>query len=219
MNKSTEQPTKETPLPFQPEMVQATLADRKDQTRRLKGLHEVNKEPDGWLVTPTMAGDTWAFIKGGTILRIKCPYGQVGDRLWVRETAWYPPPITDRMLRDGADTWPKVFYSADGRNFDDLKEWGWKQKPSIFMPRWASRITLEITDVRVQRVQEISNNDAWAEGTDGVLTQRIPNCVEEVDYIEPYHQLWNSINAKRGYGWDKNPWVWAISYKKLEVKN
>ena len=125
-------------------------------------------------------------------------------------------------MRNGADTWPRpigpqeqrVDYAADDIDRAGMRQWGWELRPSIFMPRWASRITLEITEVRVQRVQEIGDEDAQAEG-----------CAMGYDGPYSFHQgfnfrggfmaLWDSINAKRGFGWDANPWVWAISFKKV----
>ncbi|KKM60010.1 hypothetical protein LCGC14_1546180 [marine sediment metagenome] len=127
----------------------------------------------------------------------KCPYGQVGDRLWVRETTWRGQlgvkPIYDADLTDSqrADLW------------DD----GWRKHPSIFLPRRASRITLEITEVRVERVQDISETDCEREGTPMVAPR--PSGVDRNDF----HVLWDSLNAKRGYGWEVNPWVWVISFK------
>lgn len=103
----------------------------------------------------------------GAHYAIHFPYGKPGDTLWVRESGWEPKTATVRELREGADTWPDYAYDADeltSSDADDFRRWGWKRRPSIHMPRWASRITLEIVDVRVQRLQEIGEDDARAEG-------------------------------------------------------
>ena len=119
-----------------------------------------------------------------------CPYGQVGSRLWVQAT-WHQDT--------GLSSDKTIHYKAD--NFSDSYSW----KPSIFMPRWASRITLEITGVRVERVQEIITKEAIAEGFVAGLRE------SETD---AFHNFWDSLNAKRGNGWEANPWVWAIEFVK-----
>ncbi len=230
---------KERPILFSTDMVKAILEGRKTQTRRvvkpqphkscvgygasMSPLHWIEKLPvDMTALYPNSKPTT---INGDSI---KCPYGQVGDRLWVRETWLESPNITDKLLREGADTWAECYYVAaeTPQQIEQLKEWGWKVKPSIFMPRWASRITLEITDIRVQRVQDISQQDAIAEGVifmGGMADNwdEAPWCAslknqEPMKYPSAaYGRLWDSINAKRGYGWDKNPWVWAISFKRV----
>jgi len=128
----------------------------------------------------------------------KCPYGYEGDRLWVRET--FAEPFGKGM---------GVIYRADyGEN---LHTW----KPSIFMPRWASRITLEVTAVRVERLQEISGKDAQQEG----FPWHGIGATLQFGYRPPltwFSDLWDSLNAKRGYGWSNNPWVWCISFRKIE---
>ena len=133
----------------------------------------------------------------------KCRYGQVGDRLWVRET-WF---------HNGCPHCP-VRYKATEPNAELIMVYGefGKWKPSIFMPRWASRITLEITKVRVERVQEISNKDAEAEG---VESYSVDNWQTE-EFRGPFAELWDSLNAKRGYGWEVNPWVWVISLRLIK---
>ena len=122
----------------------------------------------------------------------KSPYGIPGDRLWVRET-W-----------TGADDPAHkhaVHYRADG-------ERACRWRPSILMPRWASRITLEVTGIRIERLCDITERDALAEGCvgDGHVT---------VDARAAFKLLWGSLNAKRGYGWDANPWVWVIHFKRI----
>jgi hypothetical protein len=156
----------------------------------------------------------------------KCPYGVPGDRLWVRET-W--AILALRVSIDQAG----ISYRADGELSPDVvcyprflpKEkrlqadrWfakGRKWHPSIFMPRWASRILLEITDIRAERLQDISIDDCIAEGVPqfsfarGILSESPP------DPRWKFIELWDSINAKRGYPWEDNPWVWVIEFKMI----
>lgn len=120
-----------------------------------------------------------------------CPYGQPDDRLWMKETfAWE------------SATCP--VFAADQTDLTTVERW----TPSIFMPRKLSRITLEIVEVRVQRVQDISEKDAEAEGIQFIHKDWRKNPVGI------YAVLWDAINDKRGYGWEKNPWVWAITFKR-----
>ena len=121
------------------------------------------------------------------------PY-RPGDRLWVRESI-------DRMSEQGD---AEIGYMADWPG-DDPRGLGWR--PSIHMPRWASRITLIVTEVRVQRLQAISRGDAMAEGCP------FSNMADGPDPRDWYRDLWNDLNAKRGYGWDTNPWVVAVSFQ------
>ena len=118
-----------------------------------------------------------------------------------------------------------IKYAADGeeRYFPDLSmptEWTMPKAAAkntvtaMFMPRWASRITLEITDVRVQRVQAISVEDCIAEGMSTTLREH-EACT---DLVDQYHYLWDGLNAKRGFGWDANPWVWAISFRRVSCE-
>ena len=155
---------REHPIIFSGEMVRAILAERKAQTRRV-----IKPQPKG----P-------CFIGQG-------PYGQLGDRLWVKET-----------FAGKKD----VVYKAT--NKDNIR-YSWKS--SIFMPRWASRITLEITDVRVERLQDITLDDIHAEGS---------LIADEQGAAGWYMDLWDFLNAKRGFGWETNPFVWVISFKRIE---
>ena len=185
----------------------------KTQTRRTNRLDRVNWHPDGY--TMDLQGDIAAFrykLTGADVL-IRCPYGQVGDRLWVRET-------------HNLDLWDErnvIQYKADWLEWLDTKPKDFepspiKWRPSIFMPRWASRITLEITEVRVERVQEITGEDAGKEGIgwDDKAIRSIPQDELETYLVYHFSFLWDSLNAKRGYGWEANPWVWVISFKVVE---
>lgn len=177
---------RERPILFSGPMVRAILAGTKTQTRRV-----VKVEPGKLDVGENPA----------------CPYGVPGgSRLWVRET-WYD----DNATRD-AEPIPTshddfIHYRADGEAHDQFEELDGflRWRPSIFMPRWASRITLEVTEVRVERLQEITEADAWAEGI----------AAHVVRPIHDYAALWDSLNAKRGFGWDTNPWVWVVSFRRL----
>src|SRR5205085_1532348 len=103
-----------------------------------------------------------------------CPYGQAGDRLWVRENGWERPERTPKLMREGADTWEPFYYDADGISWQeaaDFKAWGFKRRPSIHMPRAACRILLEVASVRVEPLLEISEQDALAEGITSVRSQ------------------------------------------------
>lgn len=203
----------EHPILFSGPMVRAILEGRKTQTRRVAELSDNVRVCDG-IAKGFLPGVPNGFV-------ITCPYGKTGDRLWVRET-----------LKRGGFL-GTITYAAtphiqctDPNAPDNLDGWSlWRFKgtslPSIFMPRWASRITLEITKVRVERVQEISHQDALAEGCPG------HDWVESSPYIagphtdagelpaEEYRHLWDSINAKRGFGWEKNPWVWIVEFRRI----
>lgn len=223
--------TNEKPILFNGEMVRAILSGRKTQTRRI-----VKPQPPGYIdelhgndlrgrapyriehyETGCILGS--GFEDDDNVL-YRCPFGVPGDRLWVRESfrftcdeksfscVAYEADGTARQMLclDGGDGDPiGVGKACRPAIFESLK---WR--PSIHMPRWASRITLKVTDVRVQRVQDISEEDAIAEGCQcaGVpasLTNR-----------GAFAKLWDSINAKDGNGWAANPWVWAVTFKRAK---
>jgi len=136
-----------------------------------------------------------------------CPYGQVGDRLWVKET-WATEQRLNHLKPSeiGNASEVPLWYKFDTNpvyertNYlEDLVTRG-KWRSSRFMPRWASRITLEITEVRVERINDISEEDTRAEGF--VSTSM-------------FHETWDFLNAKRSYGWEVNPWVWVISFRRI----
>lgn len=150
---------------------------------------------------------------------MKCPYGQPGDRLWVRET-WAP---ADKILfGSDLDECEAVAYKADGSILDpngqhfnafgiDFSKIRWK--PSIHMRRDYSRILLEITDIRVERLQEISEQDAIAEGIEISPVWKGPGDVYPSDPVKDFCTLWESIHGPES--WDANPWVWVVSFKKI----
>lgn len=206
-------------------MVQAILNDRKSMTRRII-KPQPSPEPNrieyysipGWGWMPTSKSGKIGIFNP---VSYKCPYGKVGDRLWVRET-WAiigTFPLIIRYKANGDD----YFFSKHPKSIQQFKH-GSSWRPSIFMPRWVSRITLEITDIRVERVQDIKPEDCEEEGIWGEtkaspvrgLPYEIYHCqgFTYTQPIEAFQELWDSINEKRGYGWDINPWVWVINFKK-----
>ncbi len=206
------------PILFSGPMVKAILEGRKTQTRRVlrkqPPAHWVYKGDDGGNpYLPRESGHYW--MDGYACWRPKlCPYGQVGDRLWVRETFRVNVAVVGPTLVDVA---PCIQYVADW-HVDTTKRWpedkpynNWRQPkvPSIHMPRNLSRITLEITGVKVERIQDISQGDSYAELGKSILapTRALGGILGE------FRDLWDSINAKRGYGWDVNPWDWALAFK------
>jgi len=219
---------KERPIIMGAESVRAILEGRKTQTRRV-----IKPQPS---VTYHWSGD--AYEEGGMVKAVlsskptihfdympKCRW-QVGDLLWVRETfvdeGSFFGTLNIRTVKDPEGIESEIIYRADDNDFVWTKDDGtidfdkkkrrcashWKSP--IFMPRWASRITLEITDIRVERVQDITENDARAEGMTSPL--RYIGALRDA-----YIKTWNSLNAKRGYPWESNPWVWVVSFK--VVKN
>lgn len=186
---------KEYPILFNTEMVKAILDGRKTQTRRI-----IKPQPTasgGFLANVI---PLWLYPQ--EYINKYCHY-RIGDRLWVRETFDTALNIIKRE--------DDVFYKADYNDTMPKGIYNWK--PSIFMPRWASRINLEITDIRVQRIQDITEEDAIAEG----ITKIQCDCGDCIDstIIGAYQDLWNSINSKQGYGWDINPCVWIINFIRI----
>lgn len=179
----------EHPILFSTEMVRAILDGRKTMTRRIIKRGVVGR---------MMSGDQilWPYIydKQGKSVAVPCPYGQPGDLLWVRE-AWKLSPRGNAL------------YRADPALGPDSYEKGWR--PSIHMPRWASRINLEVTGVRVERVQDISEDDAIAEGM-----EIVPVGTATWTNRQSFSILWDKINAKRSHSWDSNPWVWVVEFKR-----
>lgn len=234
-------------------MVKAILEGRKTQTRRVIKIKGVDIHDRKWIQAKYYdRGDCW-FINDGisSTWSAKCPYGQVGSKLWVRE-AWRVGAWDEEDGRIAVDyradgycrlDWLDVT-GGDGDEFNDLwiqscedavragldvnaeGRYSWDKgqspcrwRPSIFMPRWASRILLEITEVRVQRVQEISEEDAKAEGIKEYSNHTFgldapAACMGPIP-VMAYMRLWDSINAKRGYPWSSNPWCWCLTFKRV----
>lgn len=257
---------KERPVLFSAPMVNAILAGAKTQTRRImkvqpptikhtllniiKSVYGLKNWqgarfwsiPDGVQTDGQIFSDSEAF---------KCPYGEVGDRLWVRE-AWAAMSrydgVAPRKICCGAEQ--AVWYRAtDHKECDHYLtgQYRGKWRPSIFMPRWASRITLQIDKIRVERINDISEVDAIAEGVESY--DKTPNMSGYRNYLwhgavgrditqkqsdawdwqysnydatsdrparDSFSSLWEMINADRGYGWDKNPWVWVYDFSVVQ---
>jgi hypothetical protein len=231
---------KERPILFSGEMVRAILELIKSMTRRTKGLKDINIDSDMWELLACTGPGQFVFKRKGTdtFRTFKCPYGQVGDRLWVKETFGIGSGIEPCKPMPGH----KIYYRSTGAAKDGTLAQeegiakGWpvsKWRPSIFMPRWASRITLEIVSVRVERLQDITEEDAKAEGCTparwfvpaGKPEGESRNLAavgsvwnetwEALCYRNAYATLWEKINGAGS--WDANPWVWVIEFKKVEV--
>ena len=204
---------KERPILFSAPMVRAILEGRKSVTRRpVKGLKTDNPVVDAFDDSP-LIGACWDI--GGPVIR--SPYGLPGDRLWVRE-AWQADDQVNSVAPRDLSHGEPIRYPADW----DFRQSGCamikpgKIRPSIHMPRWASRILLEITDVRVERLQDISGDQAEAEGVDADMCRQFLDtspsrhqCKEAV--IHGFAGLWQST----GGDWDANPWVWVVEFKRV----
>jgi hypothetical protein len=197
--------------------------------------NSVQQVKDGsWIFWSTSQVPTnSSYEKGG----FTCPYGQVGDRLWVRETFvleyWEDEPKApadrpmfhykpaDPMNEYDSEHWkiphykatdpaPDLYYGDIDENDDGEPKCKWR--PSIFMPRWASRITLEISDVWCERLKDITEADACAEGVDNLhlIFKNGPS------YRDTYADLWDRLNKKRGAGWETNPYVWVVEFKRVQ---
>lgn len=225
---------KEKPIIFSGPMVRAILDGRKSQTRRI-----IN--PDTW--NPASSEFSGRFRLGaysdkvglqayfehidtGNWFGTKCPYDQPGGRIWVKENFAVQPELwaESHLLQP-------IHYLADSdpREIED-----YAVKSSRFMPRWASRITLEITGIRVERLQDISEQDAIAEGIECRNVIVGSNCDSGYQYevwedryfydgcqdeilessTDAYESLWNKLNGPGS--WDKNPWVWVIEFRRIE---
>ena len=214
---------KEGPILMCAEMVRAVLRtdSPKTQTRRI-----LNPQPwQPWLNSVQQ----WLWNKNGNqhpfhphlkdSLNHVCPYGKPGDRLWVRET-WFDIRAYERATGLNLGIPFDYQYRADFELHKSKTKW----RPSIYMPRKASRITLEITDVRVERVQDITAEDCIAEGIDFQKHKCGCEACSRTSVICPatssslilaYAGLWDSLNAKRGFGWTINPFCWRIEFRRL----
>ncbi len=227
---------RERPILFSGEMMRAILDGRKTQTRRVvkpqptgepgslqdwaRGLAPYTNNPTP---TPSQIAAKTDQLRGrifpfrnerGSLTSPACPFGKPSDRLWVRET-WSAPDACE--CPETCHVPSHVYYDADQSGYENARFN--RRRASIHMPRWASRITLEVTEVRVERLASISREDAMAEGIDeyghDLKTERERDERRNRTAIENYRVLWDSLNTKRGYGWDVNPWVWAITFKRV----
>lgn len=214
-----DQIVKERPILFSGDMVRAILADRKTQTRRVVKLPDMRFEYIRQNDDFVPAGEAWLCEWDGDEhngmelhqATLRSPYGVPGDRLWVRECFRYQDFDCDEGVWYARMRYRADDFETPSRTFMPKGEdtpIGWK--PSIHMPRWASRITLEVTGVRVERVQEMDPRDAYAEGfrfeKDGIVV---------ISAEAKFRYLWDKLNNKRGFGWDKNPWVWVIEFRRI----
>lgn len=204
---------KERPILFSGPMVRAILSGQKTVTRRAM-KHQPCRKP---VMVPNGGANFWSnplYIQGAMMgsQNHSCPYGQPGDLLWVRE-AWAQVNVAQAP----GESW--VVY----RECDNRTDYGGPWKPSIHMRRRDSRILLEVTDVRVEQLQDITEDQAEAEGIEGC----IPSCPGPYDehgdpecdcmnltYEQSFQALWKSINGRKS--WDANPWVWVVEFKRIE---
>lgn len=197
---------KDRPILFSGPMVQALLDGRKTQTRRIvKWPDWVTETGKLKLALQRPATGLAYYVDGHPVKRFACPYGIPGDRMWVREAHCIGipglpngmgiVPIKSEAIKPGM----KVVYKEGSNYGGDPPPW----RPSIHMPRWACRTVLEITEIRVQRLQEITPDDARAEG-----------CDDEMCAKGAFEELWKSINGAGS--WAANPWVWCVSFKKVQ---
>jgi hypothetical protein len=213
------------------ESVAAILAGRKTQTRRVvtrsNAILDGHKRPtaehwgqldlgSAWVDEgPSPAGNAGPYLKAncarpdcdGAVHRLY-PQWSVEQKLWVRESFSYREYASDRI----ESLEPAVWFWADGN--PNAHNWT-KPKPSIHMPKRASRVLLEIVDVRVERLQGISPRDAFAEGLRCSCTKP-EACPASAELVPKFHTLWDSINAKRGFEWAVDPWIWVVTFKLLE---
>lgn len=190
---STHCTDKERPILFSADMVNAILSGRKTQTRQVMKPQPPHHE---WNAFKSSRCQT--LIDG---VYFNCPYGKVGDRLWVRETF--------STMGDADRHALPIFYRADG----DQGHGCWT--PSIHMPRWASRIALEITGVRVERLNQITPHDCIAEGIDvGDFADIQHDCANGISVVDRFIELWQAINGADS--WQANPWVWVIEFERVQ---
>lgn len=215
---------KDRPILFSGPMVKVILEGRKTQTRRLV-------KPN-YLACLTGDCPHQRQAECNADLALACTYGEPGDRLWVRESCWlkatdvvvgYRPESGERTevefcgergvsLEEGEP--PHVWYAADGP-LPEMPEWTmcrWERRNSIHMPRWACRLELEVTAIRVERLHDISEEDAKAEGVPPMLGSPEPVAPA---YRDGFRQLLDALNGNRA-PWASSPWVWVVSFRKLE---
>jgi len=196
------------PILFSPELVVAICKGQKTQTRRV-----VKKQPTYgvWSHGCDYSGSLSPFMEmhsngGCTCNPINSPYGYSGDLMWVRERFRYEH---QDHCKGGNCGLPECiyYYAHMDREIANTLKWS----PSIHMPKWASRIWLEITNLTIQRVQEITEQEAIREGM-----VNVPVGTATYSNRQSFQVLWDKINKKRGYSWESNPWVWVIDFKLVD---
>jgi hypothetical protein len=207
---------KERPILFSAPMVRAILEGRKTQTRRVMKPQPEVTAPDRW-------GETWSWpshaCRSMVSLRdAPClsPYGYKRDRLWVKETHQIIQMRSERIVVYRASCPDDSFTYCDPREgtIEQIQVHKWR--PSIFMPRLESRITLEVTGVRVERLHDISGRDVLAEGVDNGKSNPAQGVRWENMQRMAFESLWSEINGAES--WDANPWVWVISFQRVEAQ-
>jgi len=215
---------------FRDEMVHAILFGRKTQTRRpITRLNKIGKISE-FGRSDTIGYDwhcrdkhmRWHDLRNENLL-CRCPYGLCGDNLLVREQ-WRTIKEYDKLSPSELEEDVPVQYKTDGAmNYNAIDKVFGRWRSSMYMPSWMSRITLDIIDVRVERLNDISGEDAIKEGIDGCsysCSTREPGWKDYfggerfIDPRESFKSLWNSINKPRGHGWNTNPWVWVLVFRK-----
>lgn len=212
----------EYPILFTVPMVQAILDGRKSVTRRVvtvpwKGSVRTLPYSPYWLVEDGKL----LFMNvndGGEFKPTRSPYGAPGDRLWVREswglhlyhdfTCWNRDSLAQRSKEEILSVW-ELAYRADAESPYD--HW----RPNIHMPRWAARLMLEVVSIRVERLHEVTDEEALLEGVEPDRAHGLGHPDDADSARERYRALWDAINSGRGYGWNVNPWVWRIEFKRL----
>jgi len=195
------------------EMVRAVLENRKT-------MHRVPVKPMGVLDGPSCMGYVWnpdGQIKGPPIaycddleklVKEQCPLGKVGDKLWVKEP-WIISTCIESLNKENEGKQTILYRATKPGYLPDSVKW----KSTVTMPQWASRIKLEITDIRVEKIQDISEEDAEAEGVD--FMRHYPDSDPSFKAKMLFEGLWDSVYEKKGYGWDTNCYVWVREFKKM----
>jgi hypothetical protein len=222
----------EHPILFRAEMIRAILEGRKTQTRRVGKIQsdsytELGVEYSNHATKGRQPVATYrAYPTGGTARWgiCTCPYGPPGDRLWVKESHYrYGQWVKNGFSTAGKQKWKfkaldkRVIFAATGSLPTQHKlergDIGWHLRPSIYMPRWASRITLEIERIRVERVRQINWCDAIAEGMHDPYRCKIRvNNSDPRSPVAQFQKLWNTMRAETEFAWEKNPWVWVVEF-------
>lgn len=199
--------TRERPIIFSAPMVRAILGSRKTVTRRVVRWPSWANPEDAGQQAALVRDRALALYRDGRAIKVlRCPHGATGTRLWVREQFSY-------SYGTGVEDRSPCWYWADGQ--PDYGDWS-RPAPSIRMPRWASRITLEVTGVRVERLQEISFEDAKAEGVEFWRhVETLKGLAACSQHRYEFEDLWTSINGRGS--WDANPFVWVIEFKRAKT--
>jgi len=208
-------PIKERPILFSTAMVQAILRGDKTQTRR---IIKMPSDYNGGSIDNNGNIGIKYEVTNSTMRRKNCPLGEPGDILWVRET-WQHTKVLNLHFTD--ENYGYI-YKADGQPWDDYENWKWK--PSLFMPKDAARIWLEIKSVRAERLLSISEDDAWKEGVDFDRSDDLPfpatknyitGEISELSAKDSFLTLWEFIHGEGST--KKNPWVWVVEFELKEL--